>query len=255
MRPCVSASGTIALRIILERNLRLDGEVAVIECHDVFGLHQILPLVADFAFSTMHRVISLCLERPCKSLCLKLPYPAPSYASLYSDIFRCEVVFESNVLEWHFDRSLLGEPLPNANLMTERMCVAICDRMLKALETDEPAIVRAIRTECFKSGAAGDFPTVNELAARLRLSQRTLTRRFAEYGLNCQDLIDDVRSRLAKELLGNTGQSVEDIAVRLGFSDASNFSKAFRRWTSETPAEYRKRVSWRSQLACRVARE
>ena len=240
---------------ILERNLRLDRDIAIIECHDAFGLHRILPLVADFAFSTMHRVISLVLERPCRSLRLKLPYPAPPYASLYSDIFRCEVMFDTDVLEWHFDTDVLNEPCPNANLLTERLCVDVCDRILKSLGTDEPPIVRAVRMECFKSGSARNFPTVNELAARLHLSQRTLARRFAEVGLNCQDLIDDVRSRLAKELLGNTGSSIDEVGVRLGFSDVSNFSKAFKRWTSETPAEYRKRVSWRDQLAGRINRE
>jgi AraC-like DNA-binding protein len=240
---------------MLERNLRLDRDIAVIECHDAFGLHRVLPLVADFAFSTMHRVLSLVLGRSCRSLRLKLPYPAPPYAALYSDIFRCEVMFDTDVLEWHFDIDLLNEPCPNASLLTERLCVDMCDRMLKSLGTDEPAIVRAVRMECFKSGSAGNFPTVNELAARLHLSPRTLTRRFAEAGLNCQDLIDDVRSRLARELLGNTGSSIDEVGVRLGFYDVSNFSKAFKRWTSETPAEYRKRVSWRDQMAGRIDRK
>jgi len=233
---------------ILERNPRFDGECAVIECHDVFGLHQILPLVADFAFSTMHRVAFLVMGRPLRSLRLRLPYPAPPHAALYSDLFHCAVEFDADVLEWHFDKAELSEPCPNASLLTQRMCVAVCDQMMRSLETNEPAILRAVRTECFRAGSAGDFPSVPDLAMRLHMSQRTLTRRLAQIGVNCQDIIDDVRARLAKELLGNTGLSVDEVAVHSGFSDASNFSKAFRRWTTETPAEYRRRVSWRDQF-------
>ena len=240
---------------VLERGLRIDRNVGVVEAHDVFGLHEALPLAAEFAFSTMQRVASLVLQRPFKPMRVKLPYPAPSHASAYTDLFGCPVDFETDVLEFHIACHELAKPCPNASLLSERISRKICEGLLETLELGEPAIVRAIRMECFKSGSAGCFPTVQELAARLGLSPRTLARRFAECSLSCQDVIDDVRTRLAKELLGNTGMSVDDVGVRLGFSDVSNFCKAFKRWTAETPAEYRKRVSWRDRWNCRVKPE
>lgn len=252
---CFGLSHSRLAGSILERNLRVDGDIAVIEAHDVFELLEILPLVVEFSFSTMHRVTSLAMERPFRSLRMKLPYPAPPYAALYSDLFRCSIEFDADVLEWHFDAAQLADPCPNASLLSERMCRDICERMLKSLESDEPAIVRAIRRQLFKHASSGNLPNVPELASRLNLSLRTFTRRLNEVGVNCQDVIDDVRSRLAKELLGNTGLSVDEVAARMGFSDASNFSRAFKRWSAETPAEYRKRVSWRDQFAGRVDRE
>lgn len=62
-------------------------------------------------------------------------------------------------------------------------------------------------------------------------------------GSGYQDILDDVRRSLAEEFLRNTGLSIEEIAARTGFSDASNFRKAFRKWTGELPAEYRPRTS------------
>jgi transcriptional regulator GlxA family with amidase domain len=96
--------------------------------------------------------------------------------------------------------------------------------------------------------------TVDALAERLKLSARTLRRRLAELGFNCQDVIEDSRNRLAKELLGNTELCVDDIAARIGYSDASSFRKAFKRWTSKTPADYRSDVAWRDPLAHSPAR-
>ncbi len=240
---------------VIERRLQVYQKVAVVEAHDVFGLHEVLPLAAEFAFSTMQRIASLVTQRPFKPMRVRLPYPAPSHASAYADLFGCSVDFGTDVLEFHIAINELAQPSPNASLLSERISRRICEGLLKSLESGEPAIVRAVRTECFKSCSAGNFPTVNELAARLRLSRRTLARRIAEYGISCQDVIDDVRARLAKELLGNTGLSVDEVGVRLGFSDVSNFSKAFKRWTAETPAEYRKRVSWRDRLAGRIQPE
>lgn len=74
-------------------------------------------------------------------------------------------------------------------------------------------------------------------------SPRTLHRRLAEAGSGYHDILDDVRRRLAEEFLRNIGLSIEEIAARTGFSDASNFRKAFRKWTGELPAEYRRRTS------------
>ena len=233
---------------VLERNLRVEGDVAVVAAHDVFELHEVLPLAAEFAFSTMYRIASLVMEHPLKLLRLKFPYPPPPHVGFYANLFHCTVEFDANVLEFHFEASKLAEPCPNANLLSERMSRSLCDRILESMEDDEPAILRTLRRRLFQIVSSGAVPTVGELALQLNISSRTLTRRLSEIGVNGQDLIDDVRSRLAKEFLGNTSLTVDEVAERLAFSDASNFSKAFKRWTSKTPAEYRKCVSWRDKL-------
>jgi len=80
-------------------------------------------------------------------------------------------------------------------------------------------------------------------AAQMNVSPRTLHRRLTEAGAGYQTILDDVRRRLAEEYLRNTALSMDEIAARTGFSEASNFRKAFKKWTSEQPAEYRRRTS------------
>ena len=90
------------------------------------------------------------------------------------------------------------------------------------------------------------------MADRLHVSARTLHRRLVEAGTSYQDILDDVRRRLAQEFLRDTALSVEEVAERTGFSDASNFRKAFRKWTGEQPAEFRRRAApWSAPTALR----
>jgi AraC-like DNA-binding protein len=82
---------------------------------------------------------------------------------------------------------------------------------------------------------------LTDLAAELRMSPRTLKRRLAEYGTTFSALRDDVRRQRALLLLDNRSLSVGEIATKLGYSELPNFTRAFRKWTGQTPLAYRER--------------
>jgi transcriptional regulator GlxA family with amidase domain len=82
----------------------------------------------------------------------------------------------------------------------------------------------------------------NELASSLHVSYRTLHRRFrAVSGMAPLNYLQALRVEHAKELLEMTQNSVEQIAVAVGYTDTSSFRRLFTRLTSETPAQYRRR--------------
>ena len=225
---------------VLEKSLRVEDDVAIFEGHDAFELGELLPLVSEFWFSSTHSILGRILERPFASRRLLLPYPAPKHAPLYSETFQCRVEFDAGTMQWHFDAALLKEKCPNANPITARMCADFCHRMLQSFN-DEPELIRTVRSACLNN--VGGFPSLVEVAARINVSPRTLHRRLAESGISYQAILDDVRRRLAEEYLRNTALSVEEIAARTGFSEASNFRKAYKKWTRELPADYRRRMS------------
>ncbi|MFQ1046225.1 helix-turn-helix domain-containing protein, partial [Acinetobacter sp. NIOH-H-8] len=68
-----------------------------------------------------------------------------------------------------------------------------------------------------------------------------LRTQLSEANTSFQQILSDYRCRLAKKLLANTSESVERIVYLTGFSEPSTFYRAFKRWTNETPVEYRKR--------------
>lgn len=81
--------------------------------------------------------------------------------------------------------------------------------------------------------------TLDALARQWGLSPATLRRRLDDEGAGWQALKDEVRRDLAIHRLADPSQSIEDIAARLGFNDASSFHRAFRKWTGAAPGAYR----------------
>jgi AraC-like DNA-binding protein len=82
---------------------------------------------------------------------------------------------------------------------------------------------------------------IDQIAARLRLSRRTFQRRLAAHGVTFERLAERVVFAQARDKLDANHQAITDIALELGYSDPAHFSRAFRRWTGETPRHWRAR--------------
>jgi AraC-like DNA-binding protein len=83
--------------------------------------------------------------------------------------------------------------------------------------------------------------TADALARRLHVSVRTLHRHIREEGASLQALKDEARRELALELLYRSHRSVKQVAAAVGFRNEKSFTRAFRQWTGNAPAEYRRR--------------
>jgi AraC-like DNA-binding protein len=81
--------------------------------------------------------------------------------------------------------------------------------------------------------------SVGEVADRLSLHRRTLNRRLRARGTSLHQLVEETRSEVARQLVENTRMPLTDIAMTLGYADASVFTRAFRRWTGRTPSTWR----------------
>ncbi len=88
--------------------------------------------------------------------------------------------------------------------------------------------------------------TLPQAAGILGQSARTIQRRLADDGTDYETLVDDCRKVKARELLARPGASVTAVAMELGYSDAAHFNRAFRRWEGESPQDFRRTVSGKS---------
>ena len=84
------------------------------------------------------------------------------------------------------------------------------------------------------------MPTLQDMAEKENLTERTFMRHVQAEGTSYQQLLDDVRQERACWLLEHTDTTVEAIAQALGYEDASNFSRTFRRWVGMPPGEFRR---------------
>ena len=85
-----------------------------------------------------------------------------------------------------------------------------------------------------------DRAILESIASELAMSPRTLARQLAREGKTYQNVVDDHRKELAVFWLKSTDKSLSTIALELGFTETSNFSRTFRRWFGETPSALRK---------------
>jgi AraC-like DNA-binding protein len=146
------------------------------------------------------------------------------------------VTFRSSVDGVH----LATEQLAQRTLLAdEGLSVYLLEQLdeLKA-RTSERSLVSSVR------GAVADAlpdgqPSKSRIARRLGMSERTLHRRLAEQGESFQDLVTRARREAAESLLRSGDHNLADVAFLTGFSDQSAFTRAFKRWTGETPAAFR----------------
>ena len=82
-------------------------------------------------------------------------------------------------------------------------------------------------------------PSIEEAASFMNMSARNLQRRLAEEGTNLASIVDEIRQSEATRRLKQSQDSLTAIALDLGFSDASAFSRACKRWFGKSPSELR----------------
>jgi AraC-like DNA-binding protein len=151
--------------------------------------------------------------------------------------FRCKVEFLQEVDAVELDASILQLPTIKAD---EGLSQFVLDHLERASRTlsdvhDLQRSLKRVVCNALPSGA----PNMTATAKQLGMSKRTLQRRLAENGTTFQSFVERTRQELASSLLRQTPQPLQEIAFLLGFSEQSAFQRAFKRWTGNTPAEYR----------------
>ncbi|OGA85188.1 MAG: AraC family transcriptional regulator [Burkholderiales bacterium RIFCSPHIGHO2_01_FULL_63_240] len=133
-----------------------------------------------------------------------------------------------------FDGRLLALRLPQANPVTVAMCERACEELLERrrarLGTGE------FLRQYLAAAPLNMAPDLHHAARALGLSDRTFKRRLQEEGLTFRGLSAEVRGRQANQLLEDETLSLTDIAERMGFSDLSSFSQAYKRWFGVAPS-------------------
>ena len=220
----------------LQPTLRVQGDVAILACVPAERFGPVLPFVAEFWRSSLNSLFRRVLDAPLPARRLVCNYPAPAHWRSYAPIFGCTPEFDADVLEWHFDAAILQAPCQDANSITHELCTRLC--VATTHEGDQAGgWAGRVRGACLDDARC--MVSVVRLAERLGVSVRTLHRRLADQGVTFKGVIDQTRKEMAIGYLSSSKLPVVDIAERVGFSEATNFRKAFKRWTGKVPSDYR----------------
>jgi AraC-like DNA-binding protein len=167
---------------------------------------------------------------------ISLAYPEARDFGLAADQIGFRLSFASRTNQILFRSAWLDQIANLGNKMTYPAVVALCDHLLNELKS-RIGIAGEIRALLLRD--ITNPPTLAAIAKLLEVSDRSLRRRLREQGISFRGLLDELRMQLALKYLRTTQLANEDIALALGFSDAANFRRAFRRWTNKSPSEIR----------------
>jgi AraC-like DNA-binding protein len=212
--------------------------------------HPVVGLPPDQALALrrfLHESVLLALVTGCRFLLgrelaeptLSVPWPCPDYHARYRD--RLPVMqFNQPVIQLRFRASELAQALMTADPIAYQQAMAQCEQERLRFVDEADDIVTRVRATLVLQPGVG-YPSLQEVADMLRLSERTLRRRLQEQDVAFQGVLNDVRQAEAAQLLTTTDKSVQEVADWLGYATPTNFVRAFRLWHGMTPKQFRER--------------
>lgn len=173
-----------------------------------------------------------------KPLHIDLNYADGASADEYRRVFACDVSLGEEETRLYFDPDVLTFPMWQAEPELLRLHEQLAANKLEQLaRLDLVGEVRQIIGENLESADV----SLNMVAKQLDMPVRRLRAQLADADTSFHQILSSYRCRLAKKLLSETDESVERVVYLTGFSEPSTFYRAFKRWTNETPIQYRER--------------
>jgi len=192
--------------------------------------------VSDGAIAAIFNILrSLCgpLWRPSKVL---FAHHQPEDATPFQRFFHAPLEFDAGQNAVVFPVNWLNHSL----VQSDPEVLDLLQQQVEALEdrygNDFPGKVRRVLRAAVMTGQ----PNVDHIAMMFSMHSRTLRRHLQKFGTNFEELLEDIRYETARQMLEDSRMTVSQIALALGYSDASSFTRAFRRWSGFTPARWRK---------------
>lgn len=187
----------------------------------VLGLIRFFQYVTDGAFKPSH---------------IHFSHAQPADTNEHERVYQCPVLFSQQDVRIYFATDVLQLPSLHAEPELLQLHEKLASEHVAKLERqDVVSKVYKVFAEVLETGQV----SLDDVASRLDIKPRTLRTRLTEAGTNFNQLLADYRCNLAKRLLAGTDESIDEIVYLTGFSEPSTFYRAFKRWTNQTPVEYR----------------
>ncbi|NNH69590.1 AraC family transcriptional regulator [Nocardia uniformis] len=205
---------------------------------DIGDVTQPVGIVIDTMLTITHRFMGWVIGGRLPLLRIEVPYAEDPSIDDYDAIFGAPVVFSAPAPMLVFDAALLDHPImrteddlliflrnaPSGVLDPRAHSVSLTGRVRRILER----------------GLSGGWPGIEDIAAELAMSPQTLRRKLREEHTTPREIREQILRDAAIASLVRGDETVTALSRRLGFSEPSAFSRAFRRWTGSAPGSYQR---------------
>lgn len=214
----------------------VEGDTAVLQFDERMPLGDLLPFAIDSMIASYYLMRMQLIPGPVPLGEARVTYSEQPHHARLRQLVGDRIRFNCAFNQLRFPAAELQRTLDYADPQLVRMAAAQCEEELKKLK-DEAGLLGEVRRRVRRRLA--EDPSLERTANELHMAPRTLRRRLAELGTSYHDIVEQLRRGLAVEYLQDAQRPVEQIAEALGYSDPSNFGRAFRRWTGVSPSAWR----------------
>lgn len=192
--------------------------------------------VQETMMTTLHRLAGWLIGEHLPLSLVRLGREAPPHRDEYPRMFRAQIEFSSHETSLSFDAGFLDK-------LTSRRC----HEVTKMVKTAPLGLLQHtpmdgsyyLRVKNILRLTSQDLPKLSDVAAKLGLTEQTLRRRLQQENQSFRDIRNDFLRDYALKMLAQKQVSLDEISLKLGFSELSAFNRAFRQWTGQPPATYR----------------
>lgn len=196
------------------------------------------PAQIDLAFAVLVRMCRVSCDDKFTPLRVEITHPEPDCHREQEAYYGCPVVFGAAHDQVVMDAASVEATLPTGNTELARVNDEIVTRYIAQMDRED--IVTRVKVSITDNLPSGRV-TEDQIAEQLNLSRRSLQRKLQEQSTSYRELLEETRKELASQYMADQSYSISEITYLLGFSDPSNFNRAFRRWKGVSPRAWRNR--------------
>ncbi|MDO8416721.1 MAG: AraC family transcriptional regulator ligand-binding domain-containing protein [Agitococcus sp.] len=169
---------------------------------------------------------------------LEWPHPAPVDPIPYQQCFACPIVFNAKTVSIHIPLAIMALPINSRDPFLVSLLEQQAEALMMALPNQD-VLLKTIQQHILAI-LQDEVPELKTVSVRMGVSERSLYRYLSARGLRYKTVLNNLRYELAKNYLKNMRLSLPEIALMLGFSEQSAFSRAFKEWSGQSPMHYRR---------------
>lgn len=196
-------------------------------------------LRADYGLCAVMHLAQLLTGDSVMPLLVEFEHAATSYEAEYQRIFHCNIQYRARHTRIHVPAHFLKNRFAASNNELHRFLCHQAETLLRARDSSSLADRICV---LIKEQYRGQRPSLEVIASQLQMSGRSLRRHLRQDGANFTQLLDGIQHEVADMLLREPSLSVKRIALQLGFEEPSSFSRAYKRWSGISPAQFRERL-------------
>lgn len=218
----------------MQFRLRVEGDTAILS-----GLEHSVRHYLEHATCIVLRFLQQVSDGEFQPQKITFCHPEGAPSQDYQRVYGCPVTLAAEEGAIHFDARLLQR----SSLAAEPELLAMHEQLAaeKLADLHRRDFLLTLERELGGLLERGEI-SLDTLAAKLGISARKLRAQLASAGTSFKVVLNQYRERLACRLLARTSESLDQIIYLTGFSEPAAFTRAFKRWTGETPSAYRKRM-------------